>query len=77
MNIIGPSTNVLDLGVSMSSDCTFDVHISDLHKRCPTLAGWIIRRFTMRDPQVLHTLYRSLVMRPDFITHPSFGNLIC
>ena len=27
MNIIGPSTHVLDLGVSMSSDCTFGFHI--------------------------------------------------
>ena len=30
MNIIGPSTHVLDLGVSMSSNCTFDFHISNL-----------------------------------------------
>ena len=28
MNIIGPSTHVRDLGVSMSSNCTFDFHIS-------------------------------------------------
>ena len=32
MNIIGPSTHVLDLGVSMSSNCTFDFHISNLYK---------------------------------------------
>ena len=27
MNIIGPSTHVCDLGVSMSSNCTFDFYI--------------------------------------------------
>ena len=62
MNIIGPSTHVLDLGVSMSSICTFDFHISNLYKRCSNLAGWILRTFTMRDPQVMLILYKSLVM---------------
>ena len=62
MNIIGPSTHVLDLGISMSRDCTFDFHISNLYKRCSNLAGWIIRTFTMRDPQVMLTLYKLLVM---------------
>ena len=55
MNIIGLSTHVLDLGVSMSSSCTFDFHISNLYKRCPNLAGWIIRTFAMRNPQVMLT----------------------
>ena len=32
MNRIGPSTHVLDLGVSMSSNFTFDFHISNLYK---------------------------------------------
>ena len=32
MNIIGPSTHVRDLGVSMSSNCTFDFHIPNLYK---------------------------------------------
>ena len=62
MNIIGPSTHVRDLGVSMSSNCTFDFHISNLYKRCSNLAGWILRTFTIRDPQVMLTLYKSLVM---------------
>ena len=71
INIIGPSTHVLDLGVSMSSDCTFDFHISNLYKRCSNLAGWILRIFTMRDPQVMLTLYNSLVMsRLDYACQP-------
>ena len=62
MNIIVPCTHVLDLGVSMSSNCTFDFHISNLYKRCSNLAGWILSTFTIRDPQVMFTLYKSLVM---------------
>ena len=62
MNIIGPSTHVRDLGVSMSSNCTFDFHISNLYKRCSKLAGWILRTFTISDPLVMLTLYMSLVM---------------
>ena len=55
MNIIGHSTHVHDLGVSMSSNCTFDFHSSNLYKRCSNLAGWILRTFTIRDPQVMLT----------------------
>ena len=47
INIIGPSTHVRDLGVSMYSNCTFDFHISNLYKRCSTLSGWILRTFTI------------------------------
>ena len=62
MNIIGPYTHVLDFGVPMSSNCTFDFHISNLYKRCANLAGWILRTFAMRDPQVMLTLYKSLAL---------------
>ena len=53
--IIGPSTHVCDLGVTMSINCTFDFYISNLYKRCSNLAG----TFTIRDPQVMLTLYKS------------------
>ena len=62
MNIISPSTHVLDLGISMSSNCTFDIHISNLYRRCSNLSGWILRTFTMRDPHLMLTLFKSLVL---------------
>ena len=62
MNIIGPSIHVLDLAVSMSSNCMFDFHISNLYKQCSNLVGWILRTFIIRAPQVMLTLYKSLVM---------------
>ena len=62
MNKIGPFTHVLDLGVSMSSNCMFHFHISNLYKRCSNLAVWILNTFTMRDPQIMLTMFKSLVM---------------
>ena len=62
MNIIGPSTHVRDLGFSMFIHCTFDFHISNLYKRYSNLDCWILIIFTIKDPQVMLTLYKSLVM---------------
>ena len=62
INIIGLSAHVLDLGVSVTSNCTFDFHISNLYKQCSNFSGWILKTFTMRDPQVMITLHKSLVM---------------
>ena len=65
MNII--STHVLDLGISMSSNGTFDLHISNLYRRCSNIPGWILRIFTMRDPHLMFTLFKSLFFsRLDF-----------
>ena len=60
MNIISPSTHVVDLGISRSIDCTFDLHISNLDRRCSNLAGWILRTFTMRDPHLMQTLFKGI-----------------
>ena len=73
MNIIRPSTHVLDLGISMSNNCTFDLHISNLYRRCSNFAGWILRTFTRGDPHVLLTLFWFCT---GLIMHPSFGHLI-
>ena len=67
MNIISPSTHVLDLGIFMSSNCTFDLNISNLFTRCSNLAGWILITFTMKDPHLMLTLFKSLILsRLDF-----------
>ena len=39
MEIISPSGDVLDMGIYMSGDCTFNYHISSLSKRCANLSG--------------------------------------
>ena len=61
-NIIIPSSNVLDLGVYMSSNCTFDFHVANVYKRCSNLTGWILRTFNTRETISMMTLLKSLVL---------------
>ena len=46
----------------MSSDCSFDFHISNLVKRTKHLTGWILRTFSSRDKLTMLTLFKALVM---------------
>ena len=59
-NIISPSSNVLDLGVYMSSNCTFDFHVANVYKRCSDLTGWIFRTFN--SIETMMTLFKSIVL---------------
>ena len=58
MDIIPHSSNVQDLGITMSSDCTFNVHINSLSKRCKNLTGWILRTFISRDKLTMSSKVR-------------------
>ena len=62
MDIIPHSSNVQDLGITMSSDCTFNVHINSLSKRCKNLTVWILRTFISRDKLSMLTLFKALVL---------------
>ena len=62
MEIINPSDNVLDLGIFMSSNCSFEFHIQNLCKQCSNLSGWILRTFTTRDSITMMTLFKLLVL---------------
>ena len=52
----------LDLVINVSSDCSFDFHISNLVKRTKHLTGWIPRNFTSCDKLTILTLFKALVM---------------
>ena len=58
-DIINYPRNILGLGINVSSDCSFDFHISNLAKRTKHLTGWILRTFSSRDKL---TLFKALVM---------------
>ena len=62
MAIITPSRNVLDLGIYMSGDCTFNYHISSLSIKCANLSGWILITFYTRDYITMLTLFKSIVL---------------
>ena len=54
--------NLKDLGIIMSSNCSFEQHIIELCKRCTGLCGWILRTFSSRESTVMMTLFKSLVL---------------
>ena len=67
MEIISPPGNVLDMGIYMSGDCTFNDHISSLSKK---LSGWILRTLYTRDCITMLTLFKSIVLsRLDYGSH--------
>ena len=62
MENINPSDNVLDHGILMSSNCSFEFHIPNLCKKCSNLSGWILRTLTTRDSITMMTLFKSVVL---------------
>ena len=69
-DIINLSRNIFDLGINVSSDCSFDFHISNLVKRTKHLTGWMLITFSSRDKLTMLTLFKALVMsRLDYGRH--------
>ena len=62
LDIIDYSRHVLDLGIYVSSDCSFEFHITNLNKRTTHLTGWILQTFCSRDKLTMLTLFKALVM---------------
>ena len=60
--IIDNVNNLKDLGIIMSSNCSFEQHIIEFCKRCTGLCGWILRTFSSRESTVMMTLFKSLVL---------------
>ena len=61
-NIIPPSKNALDLGIYMSSDCSFDFHIANVKKKCNNLCGYIFRTFITREPFTMLCVFKSFIL---------------
>ena len=77
LDIINPAENVLDLGITMSRNCSFDVHINIICKKCADLSGWILRTLTSRDSTTLMTLFNALILsRLDYCSQSCLPHLI-
>ena len=59
--LIEEKESVKDLGVTLSSDGTFKVHINNLIESAKNMSSWILRTFRTRDQTTMLTLYKSLV----------------
>ena len=60
--IITEKSHLRDLGVTMSSDGTFRQHISNICQSARNMCSWILRTFQSRDPELMLTLWKSLVI---------------
>ena len=54
--------SVKDLGVLMSSDGSFKLHVDNFVNECSKKIGWILRTFYSRDALTMKTLFKSLVL---------------
>lgn len=61
-SIIEVKQDVKDLGVYMSSDCSFAKQINTTIEKAKSQISWILRSFKTRDRTAMMTLYKSLVI---------------
>ena len=50
-----------DLGVQISSDLTFSMHIEDTISSATQLVGWALRTFRRRSKHVMMTIWKTLI----------------
>ena len=58
---ISPVETLRDLGVAISSDLSWHIHISAIVKCARSVASWVLSAFKARDSTTMMTLYKSLV----------------
>ena len=59
---IEAKSEVMDLGVIMSSSANFKAQVDQIIKKAKERLSWIFRVFLTRDPKPMLTLYRALVL---------------
>ena len=60
--LIADKDHVKDLGVIMSSDCTFSQHIGKLANTAKDLSVWCLRTFNDRSTELMLTLWKALIL---------------
>ena len=61
-SIISEKEHTRDLGVTMSADGTFRQHINNTCQSARNMCSWILRTFQSRSPELMLTLWKSLVI---------------
>ena len=59
--LLEPSNQVTDLGVTFSDNLSWINHVTNLTKKAKQISGWVLSCFKTRSPEVMKTLYKSLV----------------
>jgi len=60
-NELHPVQNLRDLGVTVSSDLSWSLHVANAVSKARSKAFWILSVFKTRERSVMMTLYKSLV----------------
>ena len=60
-SIIEEKTHLRDLGVEMSSDLTFNLHIENTVAAANKLIGWALRSFRRKSKVIIRTIWKCLV----------------
>ena len=67
--VIDYVNNLKDLGLIMSSNCSFEQYIIELCKRCTGLCGWILRRSQLWSPTKIHEIIMIEKIQKAFTKH--------
>ena len=59
-NIVEKS-HLRDLGVQLSSDLSFTIHIENVVSASTRMLGWVLRTFRRRSKTTMLTLWKSLI----------------
>ena len=59
--IIENKEHLRDLGVEISNDLTFSIHIQNVISSSSKLAGWALRSFRKRSKHVMSTIWKSII----------------
>ncbi|KAK3890712.1 hypothetical protein Pcinc_005347 [Petrolisthes cinctipes] len=59
---IDVKSDLRDLGITISSDGKFNLHIHNITESARKLSGWILWTFSTRESECLLTLWKSLVL---------------
>ena len=74
-SVISPKEAVRDLGITITPDLCWSLHISVIAEDARRMAGWILSVFLERSAQIMLTLFKSLVRsRTEYccpLWHPS------
>ena len=58
---IEEKTHLRDLGVQVSSDLTFNIHIENVVSASTRMVAWVLRTFRRRSKTLMLTLWKSLI----------------
>ena len=53
--------SVKDLGIKMTSNCSFNEHIGSIVEKAKRMASWVLRTFNTRDKTPMLALYKALI----------------